>query len=178
MGRGVGRRVTRTAPRTQSRPRAAEPRRRGMAGATLTGAPHRVSGVTSSDDDPDLPISRPPSFCAGAWSGRCRSKRATCGPMRVIGEGKDLWRVEVVLWAGEPEASRIGELLNAVAAATVASDEVDPSVLPDVEGVELRHAAARGWSRCGLLGSVRHCWRRRRRGLACCPRGRRDNTRR
>jgi hypothetical protein len=73
------------------------------------------------------------SFCAGARSGRCRSQRATFGPVRVIGEGKDLWRVEVVLWAGEPEASRIGELLNAVAVARVASDEDDPSVLRDVE---------------------------------------------
>jgi hypothetical protein len=53
--------------------------------------------------------------------------------MRVIGEGKDLWRVEVVLWAGEPEVGRIRDLLDAVAAATVASDDDDPSDLPDVE---------------------------------------------
>jgi hypothetical protein len=53
--------------------------------------------------------------------------------MRVVGAGKELWRVEVVLWAVEPETGRIRELLDAVAAATVASDEDDPSVLPDVE---------------------------------------------
>jgi hypothetical protein len=53
--------------------------------------------------------------------------------MRIIGEGTELWRVEVVLWMPAPEANKIRELLNAVAAATVASDEDDPSVLPDVE---------------------------------------------
>lgn len=53
--------------------------------------------------------------------------------MRAVGEGNDLWRIEVVLWAREPGAERVQEFLNAVAAATVTSDEDEQSVLPDVE---------------------------------------------
>jgi hypothetical protein len=53
--------------------------------------------------------------------------------MRAVGEGNDLWRVEVVLWAREPGAERVQEFLNAVAAATVTRDENEQSVLPDVE---------------------------------------------
>ena len=65
--------------------------------------------------------------------GEGRSQRAIFVPMRAVGEGDDLWRVEVVLWTLEPEAHRVQELLNAVAAATVTSDEDDQPVLPDVE---------------------------------------------
>ncbi|HET6921168.1 MAG TPA: hypothetical protein VFI46_17150 [Jiangellaceae bacterium] len=49
--------------------------------------------------------------------------------MRAVGEGNDLWRIEVVLWAREPGAERVQEFLNAVAAATVTSDEDEQSVL-------------------------------------------------
>jgi len=50
-----------------------------------------------------------------------------------VSPATNLWRVEVVLWTREPQAERIRKLLNAVAAATVSSNEDDPSVLPDVE---------------------------------------------
>ena len=53
--------------------------------------------------------------------------------MRVIGEGRELWRVEIVLWAGEPEAERVQELINAVASATEPTPEDDRLRLPDVE---------------------------------------------
>jgi hypothetical protein len=53
--------------------------------------------------------------------------------MGAIGEGNDLWCVEVVLWVREPGADRVQELLNAVAATTMTSDHDDQSVLPDVE---------------------------------------------
>lgn len=53
--------------------------------------------------------------------------------MRAVGGGRDLWRVEVVLWVPEPEADCVRELLNAVAAAAVMSHGVDQPVLPDVE---------------------------------------------
>lgn len=53
--------------------------------------------------------------------------------MRVVGEGGDLYRLEVVLWTREPDADRVEELLNAVSAATVPDDEEGPPVVPDVE---------------------------------------------
>jgi hypothetical protein len=53
--------------------------------------------------------------------------------MRAVGEGNDLWRIEIVLWAREPGAERVQEFLSAVAATTVTSDEDEQSVLPDVE---------------------------------------------
>ena len=53
--------------------------------------------------------------------------------MRAVGEGHDLWRVEVVLWTREPPDDRVQELLNAVAAAAGTSVGDDRSVLPDVE---------------------------------------------
>src|ERR687897_1515640 len=67
------------------------------------------------------------------WMGEGRSQRAIFVPMRAVGEGDDLWRVEVVLWTLEPEAHRVQELLNAVAATTVTSDADDQPVVPDVE---------------------------------------------
>jgi hypothetical protein len=53
--------------------------------------------------------------------------------MRAVGVGDDLWRLEVVLCTLEPEAHRVQELLNAVAAATVTSDADDQPFVPDVE---------------------------------------------
>jgi hypothetical protein len=52
--------------------------------------------------------------------------------MRAVGEGHDLWRVEVVLWTREPSSDQVQELLNAVAACT-STREDEHSVLPDVE---------------------------------------------
>jgi hypothetical protein len=52
--------------------------------------------------------------------------------MRAVGQGHDLWRVEIVLWTREPGSDQVHELLNAVAAAT-STREDDLSVLPDVE---------------------------------------------
>jgi hypothetical protein len=53
--------------------------------------------------------------------------------MRVVGEGKHLWRLEVVLWTHEPGPDRVGELVDAVTAATAPSDDENPPGLPDVE---------------------------------------------
>lgn len=53
--------------------------------------------------------------------------------MRAVGEGRELWRVEIVLRAREPEADRLQELLNAVAAATESYADDDHLRLPDVE---------------------------------------------
>ena len=63
----------------------------------------------------ELPISRRVSFRLPIWMGEGRSQRAIFVPMRAVGEGDDLWRVEVVSWTLEPEAHRVQELLNAVA---------------------------------------------------------------
>ena len=77
--------------------------------------------------------SRAGSFRLPIWMREGRSQRAIFVPMRAVGEGDDLWRVEVVLWTLEPEAHQVQELLNAVAAATVTSDADDQPVVPDVE---------------------------------------------
>lgn len=53
--------------------------------------------------------------------------------VRAVGQGSDLWRVEVVLWAREPEADRVQALLDAVAAVALTSVEDDKVALPDVE---------------------------------------------
>jgi hypothetical protein len=53
--------------------------------------------------------------------------------MRAVGEGHDLWRVEVVLWTREPPDDHVQEILNAVAAAAGTSVGDDRPVLPDVE---------------------------------------------
>jgi hypothetical protein len=53
--------------------------------------------------------------------------------MRAVGEGHDLWRVEVVLRTREPGSAQVQELLHAVAASTSTRDEDEHSVLPDVE---------------------------------------------
>jgi hypothetical protein len=53
--------------------------------------------------------------------------------VRAVGDGSDLWRVEIVLWTHEPEADRAEELLRAVGAAAVTSGDDDPVGLPDVE---------------------------------------------
>lgn len=55
--------------------------------------------------------------------------------MQVVGEGKDLWRLEIVLWVREPGAGRVQELIDRVMAATVSSGGEDERVL-DMGDVE------------------------------------------
>lgn len=53
--------------------------------------------------------------------------------MRAVGEGREVWRVEIVLGTREPEADRVRELLSGVGAATEPSLEDDQLRVPDVE---------------------------------------------
>jgi hypothetical protein len=53
--------------------------------------------------------------------------------MRAVGKGRDLWRVEIVMRAPEPDADRVRELLNAVEAATEPRGDSGELRLPDVE---------------------------------------------
>jgi hypothetical protein len=55
--------------------------------------------------------------------------------MRSLGDGRDLWRVEVVLWVPTPEADRVRELVDTVAAATATNvgDDQPVSHGADVE---------------------------------------------
>jgi hypothetical protein len=87
-------------------------------------------------------------------------ERASLSVMRVVGEGSNLWRVEVVLWVHEPDVKTVAQLLDVVASVSSHVDEDQPGVRDvdrawsyDIQPPEGGVGVAL-WGRSGTVGSA------------------------